>query len=452
MLPARTSREVALEVLHRVDADRAFSGTLLRRVLDRAALSPADAALATEITYGTLRHRAEVDWVLSRFTRIPLDKLPSRVRAVLRMGAYQLLFLDRIPPQAACSQSVQLTKQFGHAGTARLVNAVLRRVASSSVTLPDDAGTPEGMALRYSHPLWLVRRWVERLGADEARALLRVNNTPPPASVRLNTLRGAPDAASAALRAQGVRTAPSVLLPEGARILEAAPKARHSAYAAGWFTPQDEGSMLIARLLDPRPGETIIDACAGSGGKTTHLAALMANRGRIVACDIFPAKIAAVRRQCARLGVTIVEPQVMDARRLATGQGRADRVLVDAPCSGLGVIRRRPEIKWRVSADQLPAFAVRQRELLAGAAAAVRPGGCLVFAVCTIEPEEGPAVAAGFVRSHEEFEPAPIAGWPPGAAGAPTPAAIPGPPGTAFLLPHRHGTDAFFVAAFRRRA
>jgi len=453
MFPARTSREVAVEVLHRVDADHAFSGTLLHRELERAALSAADAALATELTLGTLRHRAEVDWVLSQFTRTPLEKLPSRIRAVLRMGAYQLMFLDRIPPWAACAQSVELTKRVGHAGTARLVNAVLRRIAASPVALPRDEDTPDGIALRYSHPLWLVRRWVERFGVEETRALCRANNSRPPAAIRLNTLRGGLEAAAAALRAGGVRTAPSALLPEGARIVESDPQARRSAYAAGWFVPQDEGSMLVARLLDPRPGDTIIDACAGSGGKTTHLAALMANRGRIVACDVLPAKLAAIDRQCSRLGVTIVEPRRADARRLAeAAPGGADGVLVDAPCSGLGVIRRRPEIKWRLSADQLPALALRQGEILGGAAAAVRPGGRLVFAVCTIEPEEGPAVAARFRCSQPDFEPLPIAAWPPGAGGAPPAAAIPGSPGTAFLWPQLHDTDGFFVAAFRRKA
>jgi 16S rRNA (cytosine967-C5)-methyltransferase len=452
MSPARTSREVAVEVLHRVDADRAFSGALLHRELERAALSAADAALATELTLGTLRHRAEVDWVLSQFTRTPLSRLPSRIRAVLRTGAYQLMFLDRIPPWAACAQSVEMTKRFGHAGTAPLVNAVLRRIASSPVQLPRDEDTPDGIALCYSHPLWLVRRWVERFGVEETRALCRANNSQPPSAVRLNPLRGGLEAAAAALRAAGVRTAPSILLPEGARIVESDPQARRSAYTAGWFVPQDEGSMLVARLLDPRPGETIIDACAGSGGKTTHLAALMANRGRIVACDVVPAKLAAIDRQCRRLGATIVEPRCADARRLAEAEpGGADGVLVDAPCSGLGVIRRRPEIKWRLSADRLPALAVRQGEILDGAATAVRPGGRLVFAVCTIEPEEGPAVAARFLRSQPDFEPLPIAAWPPGVGGAPPPPAIPGSPGTAFLWPPRHDTDGFFAAAFRRR-
>jgi len=447
----RTSREVALEVLHRVDTHQAWSTVLLRRVLDRAALRPADAALATELTYGTLRHRAELDWVLAHVTRTPLDELPSHIRAVLRMGAYQLMFLDRIPPRAACSESVDLAKRVGHPGTARLVNAVLRRIATAPIAIPEDESTPDGIALRRSHPLWLVRRWVDRFGVAGARALCAANNTTPPASVRLNTLRGSPAAVANAIAALGVHTMRSALLPEGARIIEASAETRQAAYAAGWISPQDEGSMLVSRLVAPLPGETVVDACAGSGGKSLHLAALMGNQGRILACDVVPAKLDAIARQARRLGAAIVTPRLLDATRLAAAlSSDADRVLVDAPCSGLGVIRRRPEIRWRLQPEQLPALAARQREILHGAAAAVRPGGLLVFSVCTIEPDEGETVASGFLAAHPEFSPEPISGWPPGSGEGPAPSPAPGRPGTAYLYPHVHDTDGFFVAAFRR--
>ena len=449
----RTSREVALEVLHRVDADGAFSGTLLRRLLDRAGLSPVEETLATEITYGTLRHRAVVDWALSRLTRTPLDALPPRIRTVLRLGAYQLLFLDRVPPHAACWEAVELAKRVGHPGTARLVNAVMRRLASSPRTIPGDEETVEGIALRYSHPAWLVRRWVDRLGLDGARALCGANNHTPPSAIRLNTLRGTPSDVASRLTETGVETVPSVLLAEGRRIRAASPEARHAAYTGGWFSPQDEGAMLVSRLVGPQPGETVIDVCAAPGGKTTHMAALMENRGRIVASDLQPAKLAAVGRHCTRLGVTIVESRLLDASRLGTVySAMADRVLVDAPCSGLGVLRRRPEIKWRLSPGHLPGLAARQREILGGASGAVRSRGILIYSVCSIEPEEGPAVVSAFLAEHPEFEPLPISGWPPGGDRGSPPAAIPGPPGTAFLYPHVCDTDGFFVAAFRRRA
>jgi len=455
---------VAAEILYRVDAQGAWSGVLLRRALERARLTPADRGLATELTLGTLRRRAEVDWALGRYARTPLESLPPRIRAVLRLGAYQLLFLPRIPPHAACHEAVELARRAGHAGTVRFVNAVLRRVAARPERAPE-GDTVEAIALRHSHPRWLVARWVGRLGIAEARALCEANNTVPPATVRLNTLRGAPGTVAARLADRGVPTEPSPWLAEARRMGAAGGadrvSARRAAYEEGWFSPQDEASMLVSRRVAPRPGDVVIDACAAPGGKSAHLAALMENRGRIVACDVHAAKLAAVARQCARLGVTIVETRALDAARLGeTMAGAADRVLVDAPCSGLGVLRRRPEIKWRVRPEDLAPRAAEQRRILAGAAAAVRPGGLLVYSVCTPEPEEGVGVAQAFVEAHPEFVPAPPEGWPFDAAPA---ASAGGPPpagdaviwdagGGALLLPHRTGTDGFFVAAFRRAA
>ena len=438
----RTAREVALEVLHRVDADRAWSGPALRAALNRADLAPADEALATELVYGTLRHRAQVDWALGQALHRRLDTLPPRIRDVLRLGAYQLAFLSRVPARAACDETVELARRVGHRGTVSLVNAVMRRLAASPPAWPAAADTADAIAVRWSHPEWLVARWLARLGPDETRALCAADNETPPSWVRLNTLRGAIPALDARVRALGLETVASERLPEARRITAGPAEARDRAHAEGLVLPQDLGSMLVARLVAPRPGETVIDACAAPGGKTTHLAALMENRGRVLAFDILPQKLETVTRQCARLGVTCVETGVLDAATLgARYPAAADRVLVDAPCSGLGVLRRRPEIRWRVRAEDLAALAERQRRLLQGAAAAVRPGGRLVYSVCTIEPEEGPEVVAGFLAASPEFAPAPIEDWP---------FAAPGAPGTAFLYPHRAGTDGFFVAALRR--
>jgi 16S rRNA (cytosine967-C5)-methyltransferase len=436
---------VALEVLHRVEADRAWSGPALRAALGRAGLTSADEALATELVYGTLRHRGEVDWALGRALHGRLDRLPSRILDVLRLGAYQLTFLSRVPARAACDETVKLARRVGHRGTVALVNAVMRRLAASPPSWPAAADTAEAMAVRSSHPEWLVARWLARLGPTETRALCAANNETPPSSVRLNTLRGAPAQLEARLRALGMELEPSALLPEARRIVRGSSEARGAAYAAGLVTPQDEGSMLVARLVAPAPEEFVIDACAAPGGKTTHLAALMEGRGRVLACDVLPQKVDAVRRYCERLGVRNVESRLLDAARLGeTYPAAADRVLVDAPCSGLGVLRRRPEIRWRIRPEDLAPIASRQLRLLAGAAGAVRRGGRLVYSVCTTEPEEGREVIAAFLAAAPAFEPVPIDGWP---------FATPDQrPGTALLYPHRAGTDGFFVAALRRTA
>jgi 16S rRNA (cytosine967-C5)-methyltransferase len=440
-----TAREVALEVLHRVDADRAWSGAALRAALGRAGLTPADEAFATELVYGTLRHRGQVDWAIGQTLHGRLDRLPARIRDVLRLGAYQLTFLSRVPARAACDETVELARRVGHRGTVSLVNAVMRRLAASPPAWPEPADTAEAIAVRWSHPEWLVARWLARLGPEETRGLCEANNATPPSWVRLNTLRGTPAVLDARLRALGIEAEPSARVPEARRVTAGSPDARDAAYAAGLLTPQDEGSMLVARLAAPAPGEVVIDACAAPGGKTTHLAALMEGRGRVVACDVLEQKLTTVRRQCERLGVSGVETRLLDAARLGDAfPAAADRVLVDAPCSGLGVLRRRPEIRWRIRPEDLGPIAERQLRLLTGAAGAVRPGGRLIYSVCTTEPEEGRDVIAAFLASSPAFAPVPIEDWP---------FATPdGRPGTVLLYPHRAGTDGFFVAVLRRTA
>jgi 16S rRNA (cytosine967-C5)-methyltransferase len=436
---------VALEVLHRVDADRAWSGAALRAALGRAGLVPADEALATELVYGTLRHRTQVDWALGRALHGRLDRLPPRIRDVLRLGAYQLIFLSRVPARAACYETVELARRVGHPGTVALVNAVMRRLAASPPVWPEQADTAGAIAVRWSHPEWLVARWLARLGPDETRALCAANNATPPSCVRLNTLRGTIAELDARLRALGIDAEPSALVPEGRRITGGSPGARDAAYAAGLYVPQDEGSMLVAHFVAPKPGEFVIDACAAPGGKTTHLAALMGGRGRVLACDVLPKKLDTIVRRCERLGVPGVETRLIDSAQLGEAYPAvADRVLVDAPCSGLGVVRRRPEIRWRIRPRDLGPIAARQASILAGAAGAVRPGGCLVYSVCTTEPEEGRDVVAAFLAATPSFESVPLDGWK---------FATPDPQGgTVLLYPHRTGTDGFFVAALRRAA
>jgi len=439
---------VALDVLHRIEADRAWSGPALRAALARAALAPADAAFATELVYGTLRHRAELDWALGRTLHRRLDSLPSRIRDALRLGAYQLLFLSRVPARAACDETVELARRVGHPGTVALVNAVMRRLAASPPPWPEPSDAVDAIAVKWSHPEWLVARWLARFGPDETRALCAANNETPPSAVRLNTLRAPAGELDADLAARGIETVPSAVVPEGRRITRGPAAARAAAHADGLLTPQDEGSMFVATVVAPRPGEFVIDACAAPGGKTTHLAALMENRGRVLACDVLPRKLETVARQCARLGVTSVETRALDAAALGGAYpSAADRVLVDAPCSGLGVIRRRPEIRWRVGPGDLAPLAAQQTRLLAGAAGAVRPGGRLVYSVCTTEPEEGRAVVAAFRAVFPAFEPVPVEEWP-----LAVPEAVPDVPGTALLYPHRTGTDGFFVAALQRIA
>lgn len=424
-------REAAFAVLYRVESGRAFANILLHRVLERAAYAPVDQALVTEMVLGTLRQQGRLDYALESALRRPLISLPPAIRTILRLGLYQVWFLDRVPDAAAVHQAVEAAKRHGHAGTARLVNAVLRRLAAEGEPPPprpeDD---PVGhLAVTHSHPRWLVQRWIARWGARETRALCAANNLPPPSTLRVNLLRATTEAVASQLRQRGLQVAPGGL-PEALRV-RGTLALRLDLYREGLVTMQDEGAMAVAHLLAPQPGETVLDATAGSGIKATHLAELMRNQGRLIALDIQPAKLKALSAHCARLGIDIVEAHHLDAHQAgARFRGQMDRVLVDAPCTGLGVLGRRPEIRWRVSPDDIPAMAARQRVLLAAVAGAVRPGGVLVYAVCSLEPEEGQEVVDDFLRSRPAFV----------------------LEESRLLLPHRHGTDGFYMARLRRRA
>ncbi|MGH2348672.1 MAG: 16S rRNA (cytosine(967)-C(5))-methyltransferase RsmB [bacterium] len=440
-----SARDVAVTVLARVDSGGAYANLLLHRSLADAHLPASDAALATELVLGVLRQRGRIDWTLQGAAAHPLPELPVRIRAILRAGCYQLLFLSRVPPRAAIHEAVELAKRYGHAGTAGLVNAVLRRIASEGERpLPPAADPAARLAVAQSHPQWLVQRWIDRLGPADAAALCAANNMPAPMFVRLNLMRASRDVLVARLRAGGA-TVTATPLSEGVEVRDGFAERERMA-AEGLLTVQDLGAMLVTHVLDPQPGETVIDACAAPGGKTTHIAERMANAGRVLACDVHAGKLGATARRAAVTGAAIVEPHAQDARALAqVFPNLADRVLVDAPCTGLGVVRRRPEIKWRVRVSDIAALAALQRDILTGAAGAVRPGGVLVYSVCTTEPEEGEGVVTAMLRGRSDFFPDLPADLPDGFA--PTGGAD---SGMMSVWPHRQGTDGFYIARLRR--
>jgi 16S rRNA (cytosine967-C5)-methyltransferase len=308
---------------------------------------------------------------------------------------------------------------------------------------PLPAEPVEALGVRWSFPDWIVTRWLARYGPAEAEAFMAACNERPPVALRANRLRIDRDALASRLRDEELaETRPSALAPEGL-VLEKGAAARLAPFAEGWCTVQDEASMLIARLLDPQPGETVADTCAAPGTKTTHLAELMGNRGRIVAFDPQAARLSLLDRGAARLGITIVQTQVGGAAALAPRWvGRCDRALVDAPCSNLGVLRRNPEVKWRRSADDLRRLQQKQRTILDAAASMVRPGGRLVYATCSPEPEENEGVLEPFLERHREWAMDAPADFP----------VAPDARGVVRLFPHRHGTDAFTAVRLRRAA
>ena len=449
-----SAREVALQVLHAVEEEGAYANIALNRTIEGTNLNKLDRGLATELVYGTLKWRGKLDWVLGRFLSRPLDKLDPWIREILRLGAYQLLLMDRIPVSAACNEGVNLAKIYGHKGTAGLVNGVLRNIERNLQNIEYPGLKPDvvqHLTVTYSHPRWMVEKWLKELGTEETIALCQANNEVPPLTVRTNTLKLSREQLAEILTVEGMEVSPTAYAAEGLVVRDLFALTRLDSFRKGLFQVQDESSMLAARVLNPQAGAAVIDACSAPGGKTTHLAELMGNQGEIIALDIHPHKLNLVEENCGRLGVKIVKTQALDARELP-GQWaeQADCVLVDAPCSGLGVLRRRPEIRWRKNIAQIQELATLQQELLAKAAGCVKPGGALVYSTCTITKEENQQVMQKFSLNNPQFKLTDLTPF------LPESLLVNGnltttTQGYVQLMPHLHGTDGFFMARWERK-
>ncbi|MCL4424715.1 MAG: 16S rRNA (cytosine(967)-C(5))-methyltransferase RsmB [Firmicutes bacterium] len=444
-----SARELALKVLKGVEERDAYADILLDHWLNRHQLLPRERALATEIAFGTLRRRNTLDWVIEGFSSRPIVKMDLWTRNILRLGAYQLLYLERIPARAAVDEAVKLARRFAPYGVSGFVNAVLRRVANGRLPpFPSLAEDPlTHLSLNYSHPRWLVERWLTQLGWEGTAALCQANNQPPPVTLRVNRLKSTPAEAREALAAARIEVGTGNYLPEALVVRKAGSPERLPGYAEGWFSLQDESSMLVAHALDPQPGEMVVDMASAPGGKTTHLAEVMGNLGNIVAADVHEHRLSSVRERAHRLGIRIIRTMVADGRQLADlYAGQADRVLLDAPCSGLGVLRRNPEARWRKRPQDIPGLVRLQMELLAAGAQLLKPEGTLVYSTCTITPEENQGVVEGFLKRHPDFAREDLRPFlPEGLHKVPQV-----DEGWIQLYPHLHGTDGFFLARLRK--
>ena len=445
----KTPRHLCVEILNRVEEHGAFAEPLIDACLSRnLALHIYDRRLITQIVYGTLRMRGRLDWVINQLYRGTYISMDLCIKNILRTGIYQMLYTERIPDFAIVDEAVEITKKMHPAG-AGLVNAILRNVVRKKDTLvyPEMEKDPSlHVSIVYSHPLWLVKKWIDMFGIEDTAALCRANNEIPPVTLRVNTLKTTREKAREELSQDGTNVKPSVFSPDGLIISNPVMSIRDTApFKAGHIQLQDEASQLIARLVDPKEGENVLDLCAGSGGKTTHLAALMDNRGSITAIDIRKKNLESLRKNAQRLGVTIVDTQVRDVSQKPEKalQEAFDKILVDAPCSGLGTLRRNPEIKWRLSLDDVTNCAALQKTILDNAASYVKKGGSLIYSTCTITPEENEDVVEEFISLHRNF----ICVRPPDTIDS----RVVDDQGYLRSYPHRHGADGFFGAVLRKK-
>ena len=395
-------RQIAAEVLRQRLLARDYTENLLEKTLQNRRLSPPDRGLCLELVYGVARWESTLNWLIGRKTGGRTQK--EMLQILLQMGLYQMFWLDRIPNHAVVNETVEMTRQLGMGPQSGFVNAVLRgygRERDETEKLLAEL-TVEKPALGHSHPDWLYQRWLARWGADKTAKLMDWNNTPPPTFARVNLLKTDAAALTAEWEAEKVKFAERNWDWTGRDTvyhLESHPSlATLRSFQQGMFYVQDPSTLLAVRELNPLPGESVLDLCAAPGGKTTYIAQRMENRGRVLATDNQPDRLELVRENCERLGVTCVETDA------ASPALRFDRILVDAPCSNSGVMRRRVDLRWRIRAEEISRLCATQLELLQDAAARLATGGTLVYSTCSLEPEENSGVVQKFLGSNPQFK------------------------------------------------
>ena len=402
-------RQCALDILHAAaDRPKRFVDEILDQHAAAAGFSHADRAFVMELVYGVTRRRLTLDWLIEHTSERPLDKLDLRLRLIVQLALYQLLFMDNVPDYAAVNEAVETAKRRVHAGAATFANGLLRAVLRAKDALPypsPDEDPVEHIAVVHSHPRWLVRRWLEQFGRDRTIDICTADNLAPPVTLRANTLKVTRDELVEHLRAEQAEAEPAGGDESAVRVHARTPLDALETYRRGEFYVQDVSAMRVARLLEPQPGERVLDLCAAPGGKTSHCAELMHDEGRLVACDLDEKRLDVLRANMARLGITCVEAARCDARHVPQliPTGAFDRVLLDVPCSNTGVLRRRVEARWRIVPKNIGSLAARQAELLEAASRMLHTGGVLVYSTCSIEPEENDHAVRAFLSRHGEY-------------------------------------------------
>ncbi len=439
------AREGAYEVLEKVEAG-AYANLALDQFLEGpgAVLTRLDRNFLMELVQGTIKYRLYLDWIIDQLVQKP-GQLKTGPRNMLRLGFYQLCFMDKVPARAATYETVNMAKHRFHSGVASLINGVLRNWLRDpeKIQWPNETSEPaKFLSVTLSHPLWMVEDWLQRYGYQRTRILCEYNNQPPELWLRTNTLRTNRDELMASLEAQGCEVRQGHYAPESVELLSGPSIRDLEAFQKGWFTVQDESSMLAAHGLAPKPGERVLDTCAAPGGKTTHMAQLMQDQGYILAWDLHPHRVELIKENSRRLGIHIIDAKAQDVLTAEpTDMEPFQKILVDAPCSGLGVLRRRSDARWRKSPEEIRQLTVIQKDILRRALACLAPGGRLLYSTCTIQPAENQLLVGSVLEEMAGFSPAKL----------PFEAIGLGSDSMLQCLPFEHGLEGFFLAAIERK-
>ncbi len=418
-----TAREAALKALYEIEYNGAYSNMAVKNTLKNSDMSERDKALFTALVYGVSDKKITLDYYISKFSKIKLKKISKYILLILRMGVFQLVFTDKIPQSAAVNESVKLAKRYGHGASAGFVNGVLRSVSKcSEIEYPKEKD--EYLSVKYSFPLWLCRKWTEEFGFEFTENMMRSFGESKPITLRANTLKTTNEELVKMLSDLGINAE----IKDGAVVTDGFDIEKNTLYKEGYFTPQDTAAMKTAEILAPKPGDTVIDMCAAPGGKTTHIAEIMKNSGRILAFDIYNHKTELVKKNAERLGIDIIKTDVRDAAEFDKSlSGIADCILCDVPCSGLGIIGRKPDIKQ--NEDRSPELCKIQAKILENACIYLKEGGVIVYSTCTVEKAENEGITGAFLEKHGNFEKL----------------------YEKTFYPHTDGTDGFYICKMRKK-
>ncbi|WLR52292.1 16S rRNA (cytosine(967)-C(5))-methyltransferase RsmB [Bacillus tianshenii] len=440
-------RNVSLEILEKIEKNQSYSNLLLNQAIEKSGLDSKDAPLLTEIVYGTIQRKLTLDYYLKPFVK-KANKVQSWVRNLLRLSVYQMVYLDRIPDRAVIHEAVEIAKKRGHKGISGMVNGVLRSIQRNGVPSVEDILDPvERISVATSHPRWLVEKWVKQYGEETTRKMCERNLEAPLNTARVNVQKAKVEEVLDMLKDEGIE-AEKGKLSEDAIVVKAGSIAKTSLFKEGIVSIQDESSMLVARALDIAPGQTVLDACAAPGGKTTHIAERLQGEGRVLSVDLHEHKVKLIAQQAARLGLENVDAMQADSRHLdekLAGE-TFDRVLVDAPCSGFGVMRRKPDIKYSKTGEDVCRLAEIQQSILRAASQLVKPGGLLVYSTCTIDTEENDNVVDAFLQQNDNFERDVTL-----SERMPRMLQTKCGEGNVQIFPHEYDSDGFFIATLRKK-